>query len=89
MNIELILLSGRICGQLVIMWRKSLNKSCGVVNYNDECTIRGLEVAGIAGCRNLFVNVYFAYQHSNHYDEHMDYLYKMCNVMIHYESPYV
>ena len=71
------------------MWRKYLDKSCGVINYYDECTIRELEVNDTAGCRNVFENVYFAYQHFDHYDEHIDYLHKLCYVISNYESPYV
>ena len=38
---------------------KSLDKSCAVLKYDNESRILGLEARDNAGCRHLFLNVYF------------------------------
>jgi len=59
MDTELRLVSGHLYGKLDILWRKSLDKSCAVVKYDDESKIVGLEVSDNAGYRHWFLNVYF------------------------------
>jgi len=85
MNTALTLVSGRPYGGIGILWRKSLDKSGVVVKYENESRILGLEVRDNAGCRHLFLNVCFLYEHSNYYDEYM----KLCNNIDNCESPYV
>jgi hypothetical protein len=81
--------SSRTCGGLGIKSGKSLDKSCLVVKYDDESRIRSLKVDDNTRCRNLFLNVYFLYEHSDYYDEYMGYLHKLCNIIGNYKTPYV
>ena len=64
MDASSCILNGRPFGGLGILWKKSLDKQCNIVSFNDP-RLLGIEYTTQNGIKILFVNVYLPYDNSD------------------------
>jgi exonuclease III len=87
MDTNISICKGRPFGGLAILWRKALADNVRIVKY-DDTRIMGIELY-VDNKKFLFLNVYLPYDNGENLDEFLFYMYKINDIFINYESPYV